>query len=198
MRALAGELGRPSGEVGAAEVDASAATRPHPVRERKTTTTTATQVTQSSVLAVPSTQNPSIDAPMETSETTIEPGRDLDVRMAERQPQRRRELEDVEMTAVLAQPASGSLAAISVHNAANLDGWQAELPEKGTNVYGHKSGQPLPEDAVREARGRDIGLMVDHGMHDIVARGAARGKLVRTKWLEDWGFQGNRNERTTQ
>ena len=39
-------------------------------------------------------------------------------------------------------------------------------------VYGHKSGQPLPEDAVREARGREIGLMADHGIYDIVARGA--------------------------
>ena len=39
---------------------------------------------------------------METSETTTESGRDLDVRMAERQPKRRRELG--EMTVVLAQP----------------------------------------------------------------------------------------------
>ena len=102
LRALAGELGRPSGKVGAAEEDASTATRPPPVREPETTTTTATQVTQSSVPAVPATQSPSPDAPMETSETA--PGRDLDVRVAERQPKRRRELEDVEMTAVLAQP----------------------------------------------------------------------------------------------
>ena len=36
-------------------------------------------------------------------------------------------------------------------------------------MYGHKSGQPLPEDAVREAMGREIGLMADHGMNDIVA-----------------------------
>ena len=163
MRALAGELGRPCGEVGTAEADASVATRPLPVREPETTTTTATQVIQSPVLAVPATQSLSPDVPMETSETRTEPGRDLDVRMAERQPTRRRELEDVEMTAVLAQPASertyevcgllvhadiadnnyieegfmdenmsdeiesgnvGSFAAISVHNAANLDGWQ--------------------------------------------------------------------------
>ena len=154
--------------------------------------------------------------------------------MAERQPKRRRELEDVEMTAVLAQPASertcevcgllvhadiadnnyneegfmnenmienvnaGSLAAISVLHAANPDGWQAELLEKGTIVYGHKSGQPLPEDAVREARGREIGLMADHGMYDIVARGAARGKLVRTKWLDDWGKNGMRSRLAAQ
>ena len=58
----------------------------------------------------------------------------------------------------------GSLAAISVPHAANPDGWQPELLEKGTIVCGHKSGQPLPEDAVREARGREIGLMADHGM----------------------------------
>ena len=88
--------------------------------------------------------------------------------MAERQPRRRRELEDVEMTAVLTQLASertyevcgllvmrtllttitfeeglmnenvrgetenvnGSLAAMSVHNAANPDGWQPELLKK--------------------------------------------------------------------
>ena len=55
LRALAGELGRPSGEVGAAEADASTATRPPPVRETETTTTTATQVTQSSVPRVPAT-----------------------------------------------------------------------------------------------------------------------------------------------
>ena len=36
-------------------------------------------------------------------------------------------------------------------------------------MYGHKSGQPLPEDAVREARGREIGLMADHEVYDIVA-----------------------------
>ena len=99
---------------------------------------------------------------METSESTTGPGRDLDVRMAECQPKRRRELEDVEMTAVLAQFASericevcgllvhtdiadnnyieegpvnesargetenvnaGSLAALSLHNASNPDGW---------------------------------------------------------------------------
>ena len=40
-----------------------------------------TQVTQSSVLTVPATQSPSPDGPMETSETTTEPGRDLDVCM---------------------------------------------------------------------------------------------------------------------
>ena len=176
LRALACDLGRLSGEVGAAVADASTATRPHPVKEPETSTTTATQVTQSSVPAVPATQSPSTDVPMETSETTTEPGRDLDVRMAERQPKRRRELEDVEMTSVLlAQPASdktyevcsilvhtdiadnncseeglvnentrgeiesendGSNAAISVNNAANPDGWQPELLEKGTIVYG--------------------------------------------------------------
>ena len=108
LRALAGELGRLSGEVGAAEVDADAstATHPHPVREPETTITTATQVTQSSVPTVPATQSPSTDAPMETFQTTTEPRHDLDVRMAERHPKRRRELDDVEMTAVLAQPAS--------------------------------------------------------------------------------------------
>ena len=84
----------------------------------------------------------------------------------------------------------GSLAAISVHNAANPDGWQPELLEKSTIVYGHKSGQPLPEDAVRGARGREIGLMADHGMCDIVVRGAARGKLLRAKWLDDWRKNG--------
>ena len=76
------------------------------MRETETTTTTATQVTHSSVPTVPAKQSPSPDAPMDTSGATTEPGRDLDVRMAERQPKRRRELEDVEMTAFLAQPAS--------------------------------------------------------------------------------------------
>ena len=96
LSALAGELGRPSGDVGAAEADASTTTRTHP-REPKTTTTTATQVTQSAVPAIPATQNPSTATPMGTTEPTTEPGRDLDVRMAERQPKRRRELEDVDM-----------------------------------------------------------------------------------------------------
>ena len=67
---------------------------------------------------------------------------------------------------------AGSLAAISAHNAANPDGWQPELLEKGTIVYGYMSGQPLPEDAVREARGREIGLVADHGMYYTFARGA--------------------------
>ena len=60
-------------------------------------------------------------------------------------------------------------------------------------MNGLKSGQPLPGDAVREVRGREIGLMADHGMYDIVARGAARGKLVSAKWLDDWR---KRNETT--
>ena len=227
LRALTGELGRPSAEVGAA--DASTAARPLPVREPETTTTTATQVTQSSVLAVPATQIPSPVAPMDTSETRTEPGRDVDVCMAEHQPKRRREPEDVEMTAVLAQLVSegtyefcgllvhadiadnsyieeevvnesmrgetenvnaATLVAISVHDAANPDGCQPELLEKDTIVYGHMSGQPLLEDAVREARGRVICLMADHGRYDIVARGAARGKLVRANWLDDWGTNG--------
>ena len=103
--ASAGELGLPSGEVDAADAVACAAARPPMVREPETTTT-ATPATQNAVPAVPATQSPSPDALMDTSETATEPGRDLDVRMAERQPKRRRELEDVEMTAVLAQPAS--------------------------------------------------------------------------------------------
>ena len=79
----------------------------------------------------------------------------------------------------------GSHAAIPVHNAANPDGWQPELLEKGTIVYGHKSVQPLPEHAAREPRGHKIRLMADHGMCDLVARVAARGKLVMAKWLDD-------------
>ena len=59
-----------------------------------------------------------------------------------------------------------------------LSSWQPELLEKGTIMYGHKPGQPLPEDAVREACGREIGLMATHGMYGIVARAVARGKLV--------------------
>ena len=169
LHPLAGDPGRLS-----AVADASTATRPPLVREPETTTTTATEVTHSSVPTVPVTQSPSTDAPMETSETTTEPGRDLDVRMTERQPKRRRELEDVEMTAVFAQPASertyevcgllvhtdiadinyiedglvnkntrgetenvnaGSLAAISVHNAANPDGWQRAAREGHDRVW---------------------------------------------------------------
>ena len=56
-------------------------------------------------------------------------------------------------------------------------------------MCGHKSSQLLPEDTVREARGREIGLMADHGVSDIVAR----GKLVRGKWLDDWGRNGMRS-----
>ena len=86
---------------------------------------------------------------------------------------------------------AGGLTATSVHSAANPVGLQPELLGKGKDVYGHKSGQPLPEDAVRGARGREIGLMTDHGMYD--ARGAARGKLVRAKWLDDWRKNGMRS-----
>ena len=47
---------------------------------------------------------------------------------------------------------AGDFAAISLHCAANPGGWQPELPEKGKVVFGHKSGQPLPQEAFREAR----------------------------------------------
>ena len=77
-----------------------------------------------------------------------------------------------------------------MHNDGNLDGRKV--------VCGHKSGQPHPEDAVREARGREIGLVADHGMHDSVPRGAARGKLVRAKWLDDWGKNGMRSRLVAQ
>ena len=88
---------------------------------------------------------------------------------------------------------AGGLAAISGHHAANPDGWQREWLEKGKVVYGHQSGQPLPEDAVREARSREIGLMADHGMHDIVARSATRGKVLKANWLDDWRKNGMRS-----
>ena len=130
--------------------------RQMPALEPETTTTPATQVT---------TQSPSPDAPMETSETTTEPGRDLDVRKAERQPKRRRELEDVEITAVLAQPTSErthEICGLLVHadtadnnyieeglvtenSAANRDGWPPQLLEKSTIVNGHQSGRPTTE-----------------------------------------------------
>ena len=53
---------------------------------------------------------------------------------------------------------AATLVAISVHDAANPDGCQPELLEKDTIVYGHMSGQPLLEDAVREARGRVVAI----------------------------------------
>ena len=59
-----------------------------------------------------------------------------------------------------------------------------------------KSGQPLSEDAVRD--GRETGLRADHEMYDIVARGAAQGKLVRAKWLDDWGKNGMRSRLVAQ
>ena len=65
-------------------------------------------------------------------------------------------------------------------------------------MYGHQSGQPLLEDAVCYARGRDIGLMADHGRYDIVARGAAQGKSARAKWLNDWGKNGMRSRLVAQ
>ena len=66
--------------------------------------------------------------------------------------------------------------------AANPDGWQPEMLEKDEVVYGHKSRQLLLEDAVGEAHGHEIGVMVEHGVYDTVARSAARGKFVRAKW----------------
>ena len=65
------------------------------VREPKMTT-----------IAAPTTQTSAPDAPMDIAKPTAEPRRDLDVHMAERHPKRRRELEDVKMMAILAQPAS--------------------------------------------------------------------------------------------
>ena len=50
----------------------------------------------------------------------------------------------------------------------------------------------------REVRGREIGLMTDHGTYDIVARGAARGKLVWAKWLDDWKKNGMRSRLVDQ
>ena len=44
---------------------------------------------------------------MDIAEPPAEPGRDLDVHLTERQPKRRGDLEDFEMTAILAQPVSG-------------------------------------------------------------------------------------------
>ena len=155
--------------------------------------------------AAASTQSPPPDAPMDIA--------DLDVHVAERQPKRRREMEDVEMTAILAQPFSGmtcEICSLLFHadladnncikegltdenvkektenenaSVVNSEGWQPELLKRGKVVYGHKLGQPLPEDAVCEARGCEIRLTADHGMYDIVAR--TRGKLVRAKWLDD-------------
>ena len=76
---------------------------------------------------------------------------------------------------------AGDFAAISVQNTANPEGWQPDLLEKGKAANGDKSGQPLSADAVREARGREIGLMADHGMYDIVARvrQACEGQVAR-------------------
>ena len=79
---------------------------------------------------------------MDIAEPTAEPRRDLDVHMVERQPKRRRELEDVEMRATIA----------------------------------------------REA----------YEICGTVARGAARGKLVRAKWLDDWGKNGMRSRLMAQ
>ena len=70
---------------------------------------------------------------------------------------------------------AGGFATISVRNAANVEGLQPELLEKS-----------------------DIGLMADNGMFDIVARGAARGKLVRAMWLDDWGTNGLRSRLAAQ
>ena len=50
-----------------------------PVRELEINDNDSYSQQLSSVLAVPATQTPSTDAPIETSETTTEPGRDLDV-----------------------------------------------------------------------------------------------------------------------
>ena len=72
----------------------------------------------------------------------------------------------------------------------NAGGWQPELIEKGKVVYGRKS--------LCEARGREIGLTADHGMYDIVPRSAARGKLVRAKWLDDRRKNGMRSRLVAQ
>ena len=68
----------------------------------------------------------------------------------------------------------------------------------GSQSCSSRARSCVPEEAVREARGREIGLMGDHGMYDIFARGAARGKLVRAKWLDDWGKNGMRSRLVAQ
>jgi len=95
-RALAGELGRSSGGDGAAAGSASTPARQHPASAPETTTA-----------AAPAAQSSAPDAPMDSAAPAAEPGRDLDVHMAETsRPKRQRPPEDGDMTAVLAQPAS--------------------------------------------------------------------------------------------
>eukprot|EP00974_Lingulodinium_polyedra_P073026 7067801-Lingulodinium_polyedra.AAC.1 len=60
-------------------------------------------------------------------------------------------------------------------------------------LHGHKSGMELPLDQVCLAREREIGLVSDHGMYDIVESSKANGKRVRAKWLDDWGKEGIRS-----
>jgi hypothetical protein len=72
------------------------------------------------------------------------------------------------------------------------EGWQPDVVPEGIPVYGHKSGLELPREAVRAGREREIGLMSDHGMYDVVMLRDAKGKRVRCKWLDDWGKEGVR------
>ena len=43
-------------------------------------------------------------------------------------------------------------------------------------------------DQVKEAREKDIRLVTDHGMLDIVSESDVRGKTVRAAWLDDFGM----------
>ena len=200
---MAGELERPSGRDGAAAGDASRPTSKIPASAPETTTA-----------AAPATQGSPPDAPMDIAESAAEPGRDLDVHMALRQPKRRRSPEDVELAATFDQPVSGRTCEIcgllwvtdgngkekaengSAGGLSGHFGAQRGEPRgvgspscstRARKSMGTSWGQLLSEGAVRETRGREIGLMADHRMYDIVARGAARGMFVRAKWARRLG-----------
>ena len=47
--------------------------------------------------------------------------------------------------------------------------------------------EPLPTDQVKEAREKNVRLMTEHDMFDIVPESDVREKTVRAAWLDDFG-----------
>jgi hypothetical protein len=65
--------------------------------------------------------------------------------------------------------------------------WKPNVMEGVTEVWGTKSGEALPLDKVEAGRIKEVSTMTDHGMYELWPVALAKGKKVRTGWVEDWG-----------
>merc|ERR1712194_82469 len=73
------------------------------------------------------------------------------------------------------------------------ESWKIDVLPSSKPVYGHKSGEELSREGVREAREREIKLMTDHGMFEYIEEYKVKGKIVKAGWLDDHGKSGIRS-----